>query len=155
MISMRNILKSQILSMALLLMLCGGFSTVVVSAANRADTTFSFALNPKGRKKDYDHSSWRRKDNKSSVYMKVNSVKYSNNEARAWVQGKKGSSSTKYYDCSGGHFIKVNRKGVYYLPNTVKQSGHGYARIGLQANSGSPNQLNGVWSPDSGKTIAP
>lgn len=139
---------------SLLILCCTGFN-LRTNAANRSDTTFSFSLNPSSSKKDFDHSSWRSKDNSSSIYMKVNSVKYSNNVAKAWAQGKQSSNSSKYYDCSGGHFIKVNKKGVHYLPNTIKQSKYGYARIGVQANPGANNTLNGVWSPDSGKTIQP
>lgn len=145
----------KLIALIALLLLFGTVTNDYVYAANRTDTTFSFSLNPKGGKKDYDHSAWRSKDNKSAIYMKVNSVKYSNNTAKAWAQGKVSSGSSKYYDCSGGHFIAVNKKGVHYLPNTVKQSKYGYARIGVQANSGAKNTLQGVWSPDSGKTITP
>ena len=148
-------IRKKISIVTCLLLLCGIYSNAWVSAANRTDTTFSFSLNPTGGKKDFDHSSWRGKDNKSCVYMKVNSVKYKNNQALAWVQGKQSSGSSKYYDCSGGHFPKVNKKGTYHLPNTVKQSKYGYARIGLQAKSGAKNLIQGVWSPDSGKYINP
>lgn len=142
-------------ALTLLFILCCIGSTNCIKAANRTDTTFSFTLNPTNTKKDYDHSSWRVKDNTSSIYMKVNSVKYSKNVAKAWAQRKKYSDSSSYYDCSGGYFVNVSKLGVHYLPNTVKQSHYGYARIGVQSNPGAKNTLNGVWSPDSGKTIQP
>lgn len=157
-LSIKNLMNNRICNITILTILfifCCIESTSYIKAANRSDTTFSFSLNPSGNKKDYDHSSWRSKDNSSAIYMKVNTLKYPKNDTKVWAQGKKYSDSSNYYDCSGGHFIRITKKGVYYLPNTVKQSKYGYARIGAQADPHAKNSLNGVWSPDSGKNIQP
>lgn len=117
--------------------------------ASRTDTSYKFVFN--SSKAEMEHSSWRAKDNTSKVYIKVNSVKNTNDYVKGWIQGKKYSASEKYSNCSGGYEYKLNKKGEQWMTNYVKENGNGYARIAAYAPAGSKNVLQGVWSPDSGK----
>lgn len=125
----------------------GGMSGISY-AANRTDKTFSLSFDSTG---DTDTSNYRRKDNNSKVYVKVNYVKYGNNYVKGWVQGKKYSDSTTNHNCSGGYYYALNNKGEQWLSNYVNENGYGYARIKGSTPVGAPNQVEGVWSPDSGK----
>ena len=117
--------------------------------ADRNDTSYKFTFNSKNA--EMEHSAWREKDNKTKVYIKVNSVQSTSDYVKGWIQGKKYKASTSYSNCSGGYEYKLNKKGEQWMTNYVKENGNGYARIAAYAPEGSINVIQGVWSPDSGK----
>ena len=112
---------------------------------NTSNTDFNLKVNPNGYA-DYDHTSWRTKDNSSAVYMKVNYVKYTGHRVSGWIQGKKNG---KVINCSGGNYYAVNRLGVIKMTNYVKEHGCTHARIKVGADPSATNIIQGVWSPDS------
>lgn len=142
----RNKITKKGVALTLAMVMALGGMTQVANAANRADQTFELSFDSTG---DTDTGKWRRKDNNSKVYVKVNSVKYSNNTVKGWIQGKKYSDSNSVSNCSGGYYYKLNKKGEQWMTNYVNEENLGYARIKASTPVGAPNKVEGVWSPDS------
>lgn len=128
-------------------MALGGMS-VISNAANRVNRVFELSFDSTG---DSDFGSWRTKDNRSKVYVKVNYVKYGKNKVTGWVEGKKYKDSTAVKNCSGGNYYLLNKKGEQWMTNYVINERLGYARIKGSTPRGAANRVEGVWSPDSGK----
>ena len=108
---------------------------------NNVDTGFHFSLTSKGATAA---TGFRRKDNNSSLYVKV--TKKTGSTCRVFADGAKNDSGLGKRDCTQ-RVSKAYGTGEYELYNTVNENKLGYARLSAWAESGA-GVLSGVWSPD-------
>ncbi|WP_167628836.1 DUF2712 domain-containing protein [Listeria valentina] len=130
-----------------MVLIAGSFGIVNVNAVgNTGDTTFNLRLAPSKNDPDYDHTKFRKKNNTSAVYMKVNYVKNNKNKVSAWVLGGNGWTSK---NCSGGNYYSAHVRGIKKMTNYVREEGRTSASIKAGADPKHPNNVEGAWSPDS------
>ncbi|MGJ8729493.1 hypothetical protein ACRW9N_03385 [Listeria aquatica] len=118
----------------------------VYAAGNTKDTTFDLLLRPSAKSADYDQTGFRKKNNTSAVYMKVNYVKNKKNRVPAWVLGGNGWTSK---NCSGGNYYNAHIRGIKRMTNYVREEGRTSAAIKTGTDPRQTNNVEGVWSSDS------
>ncbi len=119
----------------------------MTTLSNHTDTKYTFKINSKN---GTSGTSYRRKDDASSVYIKISSV--SGKPLRIFVDGALVNNGYLQKDCTQGIY-RARKKGEYGIYNTVHEDNKHYARLTAWAETG-PGTVSGLWSPDSVGTLA-
>lgn len=109
--------------------------------ANTGDTGFNFSM---ATKNNTSGTSYRRKDDKSSVYVYI---KNRSGAARMFVDGAKDANGTGKRDCTSTTY-RARKTGKYRMRSNVYEWGYRHARLTAWGETGSA-KVSGVWSPDS------
>lgn len=111
-----------------------------LSTCSSTDTKYGFSFSAKGSTQG---TSWRTKDNDSSVYVKITSR--SGYAPRFYIDGAYGNLTGKKDCTQGTHY--ANRTGEFNIYNSVIEDRRSKARLTGWAIYGH-GTVNGLWSPD-------
>lgn len=120
----------------------GSSATREVMPLNNDDTAFIFDLTSQ---KPNRGAGIRRKDNSTSVYVKVERKK--GDKIRFFVDGYPTPKRVGKRDCTQGTYRTPSKLGAYEMYNTVNENGLGYAELTAYREKGDGG-ASGLWSPD-------
>ena len=126
------------------LLLCGLVLSPITAFASSQDVTINkFTL-----RSYQQYVTGQRKDNKTSCYVKIVLDGYSNCKVNVYGQTSAGTASKALANYGGNDRVISSGK-AYFVRNSVKELGYGYASLGFIRNTSSDYKISGLWSPDS------
>lgn len=109
--------------------------------ANTSDSPVDFRMETKN---NTSGTSYRRKEDKSSVYV---NIKSRSGAARMFVDGAKDANGTGKRDCTSTTY-RARKTGKFRMRSNVYEWGYRHARLTAWGETGAA-KVSGVWSPDS------
>lgn len=109
--------------------------------ANTGDSGFKFNM---ATKNNTSATSYRRKEDKSSVYVYIKSR---SGAARMFVDGANDANGAGSRDCTSTTY-RARKTGKYRMRSNVYEWGYRHARLTAWGETGAA-KVSGVWSPDS------
>lgn len=125
---------------------------IIPEPPNTSDTTINKTLSTSGT---YYNGEIRKKNNDSSVYVKLNTACTASQyrfrvyglDGNSWTS--KNSNLTLNSSCNSVNYVTLRKGQTYLIYNTVNENGKPYAGLKMCQTAGSKKTVNGVWSPDS------